>query len=110
MDALSFTENPFADFDAQVDPLLNDLDLTMPEVPDSTPDELAAVKQLLNHIAAKSTTKRQRSAEGKSPMSEKISIRIPRPILAMIKESAQRRGMGYQVLVNELLREATTKH
>lgn len=40
--------------------------------------------------------------------SEKISMRIPRPILALLKEEAKRRGVPYQTFMNMVLGQHAT--
>lgn len=55
------------------------------------------------------TTKPKKpAASSLTRYSEKISLRVPHPILALLKEEAALRGMSYQTLVNAILGQHAT--
>lgn len=99
----------FPDFDVLTDPLTCDLDLTMPEVSGPTPDELRAISRLLPADFGQRPSSTPAHPPARSSLTcftEKISIRIPRAILAIIKGEATRRGLRYQTFMNMMLNEA----
>lgn len=59
-------------------------------------------------LAAIASCKPERKARDKSPMTEKISIRISTSILDLVKKKAARAGMGYQTFLNMVIAEAAT--
>jgi len=67
--------------------------------------EKAASKYVRASIAS---CKPERKVRDKSPMTEKISIRISTSILDLVKKKAARAGMGYQTFLNMVIAEAAT--
>ena len=67
--------------------------------------EKAASKFVRASIAS---CKPERKVRDKSPMTEKISIRISTSILDLVKKKAARAGMGYQTFLNMVIAEAAT--
>lgn len=91
------------------------LDLTMPDIPDLSPDDETMVAALMNQAKAKMSAKAQLRASRRkmedptSGPSQKISIRLPRPLLGLLREQAALVGMPYQTYMNMMLHDAATK-
>lgn len=85
-----------------------DTDLTpYYDQPPVTPEEMEAIAHLLppNFGRPKPSKTRNPAPASLTTFTEKISIRIPRPILALIKEQATQRGLPYQTYINMMLSE-----
>lgn len=90
------------------------LDETMPDIPELPPEDAAMVEAMMEKakagMAAKANLralKRKKEDLAAGP-SQKISIRIPRPILDLLKTQAALRGLPYQTYLNHLLLNAVT--
>lgn len=86
-----------------------DTDLTFcDDIPTVTPEEMQAISHLLppDFGKPKMTKTKNPAPSSLTLFTEKISIRIPRPILAILKEQAKRRGVPYQTYINMMLNEA----
>lgn len=87
------------------------IDLTLPDdIPEPTAEEMRLLAPLLPpNFGNQPTTKARKPAESSmTRYSEKISMRIPRPILALLKEEAKRRGVPYQTFLNMILGQHAT--
>lgn len=96
----------FPDFDIDAFLLECDLDLTLPDFPEPTLDEMQAIAHLLPANFGEPPVTPPPAEPSQSSLtfySEKISIRIPRPILAIIKEYAKLLGIPYQTYINMML-------
>lgn len=88
---------------------------TMPEIPDPSPEEAAMVATLMDQakalMAAKAKLRalRRKKEDPTAGPSEKISIRIPRAILDLVKAQAGLRGLGYQTHLNHLILEGVRR-
>jgi predicted DNA binding CopG/RHH family protein len=88
------------------------LDDTIPDMPKLTPEEQAetwrfvALAAMRKNAEPKPPRKREDPDTGPS---KKISIRVLRPILDLLKEQAAARGMGYQTYMNMMLHDAALK-
>lgn len=58
--------------------------------------------------SAMTSLKPDRRGRDKSTATEKISIRIPVPILDLIKAKAARAGVRYQTYINQMIAESAT--
>ena len=88
------------------------LDDTMPDIPDLAPEEAAMVERVVARAMAMKNAKpkptRKRGDPTGSP-SEKISIRIPRPLLGLLREQAALAGMPYQTFIKTMLHDQATR-
>lgn len=93
----------------------------MPDIPGPTPEEAAMVAALVGQAKATMAAKaqlrasRRKKEDPAAGPSEKISIRIPRPLLGLLREQAAQAGMPYQtftklMLHDLVLREAGLSH
>lgn len=91
------------------------LDEDMPEIPDSSPEEVAIVATLMDQAKALMTAKaklralKRKKEDLSAGPSKKISIRIPHPVLDLLKAQAAMRGVPYQTYLNHLLLTAATR-
>jgi len=91
------------------------LDENMLEIPELPPEELAMVEAMKEQTKAEMAAKaklralRRKKEDLAAGPSEKISIRIPRPILDLLKTQAALRGLPYQTYLNHLLLTAATR-
>lgn len=88
---------------------------TMPDIPAPSPEEAAMVAILMDQakdlMAAKGKQRAlRRKNEGPtgSP-SEKISIRIPRALLGLLREQAALAGMPYQTFIKAMLHDVALR-
>ena len=91
MDINELTEN-------DLDDLFPDLELNLDESPHPDDAALMSSVTLSPPLTINQTT-----------YSEKISIRIPRSILATLKQRAKEHGMKYQTFINMILAHADTR-
>jgi len=88
---------------------------TMPEIPDPSPEDAAMVAALMEEakalMAAKAKLRasRRKKEDPASSPSEKISIRIPRALLGLLREQAALAGMPYQTFINTMLHDQATR-
>lgn len=88
---------------------------TMPDIPEPLPEEAAMIATLMDQtktlMAAKAKLRasRRKKEDPTAGPSEKISIRIPRAILDLVKAQAGLRGLGYQTHLNHLILEGVMK-
>lgn len=88
---------------------------TMPDIPDPSPEEAALVTALMDQakalMAAKATQRalRRKKEDPTGSPSEKISIRIPRPLLGLLREQAALAGMPYQTFIKIMLHDQATR-
>lgn len=91
---------------------LDDTPLDMPEI---SPEEEALVTAMMEQakavIAAKAQllASRRKKEDNHAGPSEKISIRIPRPLMKLLREGAALAGMPYQTFINLTLHNAATR-
>lgn len=82
---------------------------SMPEIPDASPEDAAMVAALMEEAKASMAAKaklralRRKKEDPASSPSEKISIRIPRALLGLLREQAALAGMPYQTLIKAIL-------
>lgn len=87
---------------------------TMPDIPDPSPEEAAMVATLMDQakdlMAAKAKQRalRRKKEDPTGSPSEKISIRIPRALLGLLREQAALAGMPYQTFIKTKLHNAAT--
>lgn len=90
------------------------LDETMPDIPDPSPEEAAMVATLMDQAKASMAAKaklralRRKKEDPTCSPSEKISIRIPRPLLGLLREQAALAGMPYQTFIKTMLHNVAT--
>lgn len=90
------------------------LDDTMPEIPDPSPEEAVMVATLMDQAKALMAAKahqrasRRKKEDPTTGPSEKISIRIPRALLGLLREQAALAGMPYQTFLKTMLHNAAT--
>ena len=105
-------ENRMDNLDTDIDGILDiGIDLTLPDdIPAPTAEEMRLLAPLLPPDFGKQpTTKPKKLAPASlTRYSEKISMRIPRPVLALLKEEAKRRGIPYQTFLNMILGQLVT--
>lgn len=88
---------------------------TMPEIPDPSPEEAAMVATLMDQAKASMAAKakqralRRKKEDPTGSPSEKISIRIPRPLLGLLREQAALVGMPYQRFIKTMLHDVATR-
>jgi len=88
---------------------------TMPDIPDPSPEEAAMVAALMDEAKASMAAKaklralRRKKEDPASSPSEKISIRIPRALLGLLRKQAALAGMPYQTFINTVLHDQATK-
>ena len=91
------------------------LDENMPDIPELPPEELAMVEAMMERAKAETAAKaklralRRKKEDLAVGPSEKITIRIPRAILDLLKTQAALRGLPYQTHLNHLLLSAATR-
>lgn len=91
------------------------LDEAMPDMPELPPEDVAMVAAMMEQAKAERAAKaklralRRKKEKLAAGPSEKITIRIPRPILDLLKAQAALRGVPYQTHVNHLLLTAATR-
>lgn len=84
---------------------------SMPEIPDASPEEAAMLAALMDQAKASMAAKaklralRRKKEDLTAGPSQKISIRIPRAILDLLKAQAALRGLPYQTYLNHLIYE-----
>lgn len=98
-----------------MDDLMQDtswLDDAMPDIPDLTPEDAAMVDRVVARAVAMKNAKpkpmRKKEDPAASP-SEKISIRMPRPLLTLLREQAALAGMPYQTFIKTVLHDQATR-
>lgn len=85
------------------------------EIPEMTAEDEAMVAKLMAASKADIETKaklralRRKKEDLAAGPSQKISIRIPRPILDLLKTQAALRGLPYQTYLNHLIYEGATR-
>lgn len=88
------------------------LDDAMPDIPDLAPEDAAMVERVVARAMAMKNAKpkptRKREDPAGSP-SEKISIRIPRSLLDLLREQAALAGMPYQTFIKTMLHEVAVR-
>lgn len=91
------------------------LDVAPMEVIEMTPEEDAMVSALVARakevMAAKAqlwASQRKREDQASSP-SQKISIRLPKPLLNLLRNKAAQFGMPYQTFIKTVLQDAATR-
>lgn len=88
---------------------------TMPEIPDPSPEEAAMVATLMDQAKAtmganaKQRALRRKKEDPISSPSEKISIRIPRALLGLLREQAALAGMPYQTFIKAMLHDVALR-
>jgi uncharacterized protein (DUF4415 family) len=70
-----------------------------------TPEESQKFKEAISEQFGMKLRKRGRPAKSESEKYELISLRLHPKVLAWAKEEAQKRGIGYQTVINEILLE-----
>lgn len=91
------------------------LDENMLDIPELPPEELAMIEAMMEQTKAEMAAKaklralRRKKEDLAAGPSKKISIRIPRPILDLLKTQAALRGLPYQTYLNHLIYEGATK-
>lgn len=88
------------------------LDDTMPDIPELAPEDAAMLERVVAYAVAQHKAKpkrvRKKEAPAASP-SEKISIRIPRPLLGLLREQAALAGMPYQTFIKTMLHDQAVR-
>lgn len=81
--------------------------------PELSPGEAARFEAMLKEaravVDAKLRMPRRKKEDATAGPSEKISIRIPRPLLSLIREQAALAGMPYQTLIKSMLHDFAMK-
>lgn len=88
------------------------LDDTMPDIPEPTPEEQDMVKRIVAYAVAHQKAKqkqRRKQEDSAGGPSQKISIRLPRPLLSLLKEHAALAGMPYQTYIKTMLHDVAMK-
>lgn len=91
------------------------LDDAMPDIPELAPEEVAMVEAMMEQAKAEMAAKaklralRRKKEDLAAGPSQKITIRIPRVILDLLKTQAALRGLPYQTHLNHLLLTAATR-
>jgi uncharacterized protein (DUF4415 family) len=70
-----------------------------------TPEENQKFREAISEQFGMTLKKRGRPAKNESDKYELISLRLHPKALAWAKEESQKRGIGYQTVINELLLE-----
>ena len=70
-----------------------------------TPEESQKFREAISEQFGTKLKKRGRPAKNEDEKYEPISIRLHPKVLAWAKEEAQKRGIGYQTVINEVLLE-----
>jgi uncharacterized protein (DUF4415 family) len=70
-----------------------------------TPEENQKFREAISEQFGMTLKKRGRPAKNESDKYELISLRLHPKVLAWAKEESQKRGIGYQTVINELLLE-----
>jgi uncharacterized protein (DUF4415 family) len=70
-----------------------------------TPEGSQKFKEAISEQFGIKLRKRGRPAKSESEKYELISLRLHPKVLAWAKEEAQKRGIGYQTVINEILLE-----
>ena len=70
-----------------------------------TPEESQKFREAISEQFDTKLKKRGRPAKNEDEKYEPISIRLHPRVLAWAKEEAQKRGIGYQTVINEVLLE-----
>jgi len=70
-----------------------------------TPEESQKFRGAISEQFGTKLKKRGRPAKNEAEKYEPISIRLHPKVLAWAKEEAQKRGVGYQTVINEVLLE-----
>ena len=68
-----------------------------------TPEESQKFREAISEQFGMKLRKRGRPVKNEDEKYEPISIRLHPKILAWAKEEAQKRGIGYQTVINEVL-------
>jgi predicted DNA binding CopG/RHH family protein len=91
------------------------LDTTMPEMPALSPEEeamLALVQSAAKAMVEAKARRRASRRKAEVPVtsaSEKITIRMPRPLLRLLREQAALAGMPYQTYIKTMLYNVATR-
>ena len=88
------------------------LDNTMPDIPDLAPEEAAMVERVVARAMAMKNAKPKPTRKREDPTgspSEKISIRIPRALLGLLREQAALAGMPYQTFIKTMLHDVAAR-
>lgn len=88
------------------------LDDTMPEIPDLAPEDAAMVDRIVARAMAMQNAKpkpRRKKEDPAGSPSEKISIRLPRALLGLLREQAALAGMPYQTFIKTMLHDQATR-
>jgi len=70
-----------------------------------TPEENQKFRAAISEQFGMELRKRDRPVKNEEENYEPISIRLHPKVLAWAKEEAQKRGIGYQIVINEVLLE-----
>lgn len=91
------------------------LDTSMPEMPPLSPDEEAmlilvqSVAKTMVEAKAKQRASRRKKEEPASSQSQKISIRLPKYLLNLLRKQAALAGMHYQTFIKTMLHDLASK-
>jgi predicted DNA binding CopG/RHH family protein len=91
------------------------LDEAMPDIPELPPEDVAMVEAMMEQAKAERVAKaklrglRRKKEDLAAGPSQKITIRIPRPILDLLKTQAALRGLPYQTYLNHLIYQGATR-
>ena len=70
-----------------------------------TPEESQKFREAISEQFNLKLRKRDRPAKNEDENDDLISIRLHPKVLAWVQEEAQKRGIGYQTVINEVLLE-----
>jgi uncharacterized protein (DUF4415 family) len=70
-----------------------------------TPEESQEFREAISEQFGVKLRKRGRPAKNEDEKYESISLRLHPKVLAWAREEAQKRGIGYQTVINEILLE-----
>lgn len=90
------------------------LDTTMPEMPDLTPEDEAMLvlvqkaAQKLVAEKARQQASRRKKEDPASSRSQKITIRLPKYLLDLLRDKAAKFGMPYQTYIKTILHDSAT--
>lgn len=88
---------------------------SMPEMPDLSPEDEAMValvqKAAQKLVAEKANIRasRRKKEEPASSPSQKITIRLPKPLLDLLRKQAAKYGMPYQTFIRTILHDAVRR-
>jgi uncharacterized protein (DUF4415 family) len=86
---------------------MDNLDLPYPDL-DLSLESLSGIDDLIANMAAYTPpVPCPIPSTSQTAYSQKISIRIPFHVLTSLKQEAERSGMGYQTLINQILHETS---